>query len=46
MKEEKMAAVAAIHTALTHLGFSHDAAANIMNVQEIDLMAELKFLTN
>ena len=41
-----MAAVAAMRTALTHLGFTQDVAAMITNVQGVDSIDELKFLND
>ena len=39
-----MAAIAAMRTALTHLGFTQDMATMITNVQGVDSIDELKFL--
>ena len=41
-----MAAVAAMRTALTHLGFTQDVAATITNVQGSDSIDELEFLND
>ena len=41
-----MAAVAAMRTALTHLGFTQDVAAMITNIQGVDSIDELKFLND
>ena len=41
-----MAAVAAMRTALTRLGFTQDVAATITNVQGVDSIDELKFLND
>ena len=41
-----MAAVAAMRTALTRLGFTQDVAATITNVQGVDSIGELKFLND
>ena len=43
---DKMAAVAAMRTALTRLGFTQDVAATITNVQGVDSIDELKFLND
>ena len=41
-----MAAVAAMRTTLTRLGFTQDVAATITNVQGVDSIDELKFLND
>ena len=41
-----MAAIAAMRTTLTHLGFTQDVATMITNVQGVDLIDELKFVNN
>ena len=41
-----MATVAAMRTALTHLGFTLDVATTITNVQGVDSIDELKFLND
>ena len=41
-----MAAVAAMRTTLTHLGFTQDVAAMITNVKGVDSIDELKFLND
>ena len=43
---DKMAAIAAMRTTLTHLGFTQDMAAMITNVQGVDSIDELKFLND
>ena len=41
-----MAAIAAMRTTLTHLGFTQDVATTITNVQGVDSIDELKFLND
>ena len=41
-----MAAIAAMSTALTRLGFTQDVAATITNIQGVDSIDELKFLND